>query len=419
MIPTIAATFNLREGPARPVLEVLIGHFSQRTTLLVLDNFEQIIDAAPVVGELLAAASQLTLLITSREPLGIAGEQEFPVPPLRLPNGGSRLGIEELRGVESVALFLQRARSVRPDFDLTPGNAAAVVEICVRLDGLPLALELAAARVRLFQPHELLAHLDRRLSFLTGGRDRPERQRTLRGAVQWSYELLGVAERALFRRLSVFTGGCTPVAVDAVCQPGELGLQAVDGLSSLHDKSLLHRDETAGELRMTMLETIHAYARERLEASGEEPEMAARHAGFFLNLAKQAAEHLRGPDQRPWLNTLDQELDNIRAVIRRTIDFGEPEAGLQLAAALTQYWLARSHTKEGRGYLEELLALPTQNATSVARAAGLEAVAEIASWQGDYATMRPLTKKPSPGIESWATRGASRISSEAWATEPS
>ena len=393
VIPTIAATFDLREGPARPVLDALIGHLSQRTMLLVLDNFEQIIDAAPAVGQLLAASPQLTLLVTSREPLGITGEQEFHVPPLALPTSGARLGIEELRGVESVALFLQRAHSVRPDFDLMPDYAAAVAQICTRLDGLPLALELAAARVRLFQPHELLAHLDRRLSFLTGGRDRPERQRTLRGAVEWSHELLGEAERALFRRLSVFTGGCTPVAVEAVCQPGGLGLEAVDGLSSLHDKSLLHRDETADELRMTMLETIHEYARERLEASGEEPEMAARHAAFFLNLAEQAAEHLRGPDQRPWLNTLDRELDNIRAVIRRAIDFGEPEAGLQLAAALTQYWLARSHTKEGRGYLEELLALPTQNATSAARAAGLEAVAEIAGWQGDYATMRPLTEE--------------------------
>ena len=393
VIPTIATTFNLREGPARPVLDALIGHLGQRTMLLVLDNFEQIIDAAPVVGELLAAASQLTLLVTSREPLGIAGEQEFPVPPLRLPNGSARLGIEELRGVESVALFLQRARSVRPGFDLTPSNAAAVAEICVRLDGLPLALELAAARVRLFQPHELLAHLDQRLSFLAGGRDRPERQRTLRGAVDWSHELLGEAERALFRRLSVFIGGCTPMAVEAVCQPGELGLEAVDGLSSLADKSLLHRDETVGELRMTMLETIHEYARERLEASGEKPEMAARHAAFFLNLAEQAAEHLRGPDQRPWLKTLDQELDNIRAVIRRAIDFGEPEPALQMAAALTQYWLARSHTKEGRGYLEELLASPTQNMSSASRAAGLEALAEIASWQGDYATMRPLTEE--------------------------
>jgi predicted ATPase len=393
VMPTIAATFNLREVPARSALEALIGHLSQRSMLLVLDNFEQIIGAAPVVGELLTAASGLTVLVTSREPLGISGEQEFPVPPLRLPNVAADLQPEELRQVESVALFLQRARSVRPGFDLTPGNAAAVAEICTRLDGLPLALELAAARVRLFQPHELLAGLDRRLSFLAGGRDRPERQRTLRGVVDWSYDLLSEAEQALFRRLSVFSGGCTPAAVDAVCQPGKLGLDAVDGLSSLHDKSLLSRDETVGELRMTMLETIHEYARERLEASGEDPEVAARHAAFFLSLAEQAAEHLRGSDQRPWLNSLDQELDNIRAVIRRAIDSGEPETGLRLAAALTQYWLARSHTKEGRRYLEELLASPTQNTTTAARAAGLEALAEIAGWQGDYATMRPLTEE--------------------------
>ena len=191
--------------------------------LLVLDNFEQIIEAAPVVGELLAAASRLTVLVTSREPLGITGEQEFPVPPLRLPNGNAGTGFEELRGVESVALFVQQARYVRPDFDLSPSNAAAVAEICTRLDGLPLALELAAARVRLFQPHELLARLDGRLSFLAGGRDRPERQRTLRGAVEWSHDLLAEAEQALFRRLSVFAGGCTLTAVESVCRPGRAG----------------------------------------------------------------------------------------------------------------------------------------------------------------------------------------------------
>jgi predicted ATPase/class 3 adenylate cyclase len=393
VVPTIAATFTLREGPARPVFEALIGHLSPRRMLLVLDNFEQVIAAGPVVGELLTAASRLTVLVTSREPLGIIGEQVFPVPPLGLPDGGARLGIEELRGVDSVALFLQRARSVRPDFDLTPGNAAAVAQICTRLDGLPLALELAAARVRLFEPHELLARLDRRLSFLAGGRDRPERQRTLRGAIDWSHELLGEAEQALFRRLSVFAGGGTLAAVEAVCNPDELGLDAVEGLSSLHGKSLLHRDDTAGELRVTMLETIREYARERLDASGEAPEVTARHAGFFLSLAEQAAEHLRGPDQRPWVSTLDRELDNIRVIIRRAIDSGEPETGLRLAAALTQFWLTRGHTKEGRRYLEALLALPTQRTTSASHAAGLEALAEIATWQGDYATMRPLTEE--------------------------
>ena len=207
VLPTVAAQLGLRETPASPVREVLIDHVKQRQILLVLDNFEQIIEAAATIGELLAAALRLRLLVTSREPLRIAGEQEYPVPPLALPNGRVGRGADELRSVDSVTLFVQRARSVRPSFDLTAANANAVAEICTRLDGLPLALELAAARVRLFEPQELLPRLDRRLTFFAGGRDLPERQRTLRGAIDWSYELLTAAEQALFRRLSVFSGG--------------------------------------------------------------------------------------------------------------------------------------------------------------------------------------------------------------------
>ena len=244
--------------------------------LLVLDNFEQIIEAAATVGELLAAALRLRVLVTSREPLRIAGEQEYPVPPLALPNGHAGRGPDELRGVDSVALFVQRARSVRPGFDLTAGNANAVAEICTRLDGLPLALELAAARVRLFEPQELLSRLDRRLTFFAGGRDLPERQRTLRGAIDWSHELLTAAEQALFRRLSVFSGGCTLEAIEAVCRPDELGVDAVDGIASLHDKSLVHRDEAAGDLRVRMLETISEYAWERLEVPVRRPRSPLR-----------------------------------------------------------------------------------------------------------------------------------------------
>ncbi len=390
VLPTVAAQLGLREAPASPIREVLIDHVKQRQILLVLDNFEQIIEAAATVGELLAAAVQLRVLVTSREPLRIAGEQEYPVPPLALPNGHAGRDPDELRIVDSVALFVQRARSVRPGFDLNPGNASAVAEICTRLDGLPLALELAAARVRLFEPQELLPRLDRRLTFFTGGRDLPERQRTLRGAIDWSYGLLTAAEQALFRRLSVFSGGCTLEAIEAVCRPDELGVDAFDGIASLHDKSLLRRDDAAGDLRVRMLETISEYAWERLEVSGEAAEITAGHAAYFLDLANRAAEHLRSPAKQSWLPTLDRELDNFRGVIRRGIESGRVETSMRLTTALTEYWISRSYLKEGRRYLEELLAMPPQDVTSASRAVAIEAVGEIAVWQGDYDMARPL-----------------------------
>jgi predicted ATPase len=236
--------------------------------------------------------------VTTREPLRIAGEQEFPVPALALPDRG-RAELDQLRETDSVALFVQRARSVRPEFELTIDNAHAVAEICVRLDGLPLAIELAAARSRLFEPAELLARLDRRLSFLAGGRDLPERQRTLRGAIDWSHQLLDEAEQLLFRRLSVFAGGVTIEAIEAICDLADLEVDVVDGVSSLHDKSLLRRDErAAGELRVSMLETIREYASERLDASGEAETIRRRHAEFFMALAAQAAGHLDGREQQ-------------------------------------------------------------------------------------------------------------------------
>ena len=392
VLPTVAAQLGLRETPASPVREVLIDHVKQRQILLVLDNFEQIIEAA-TIGELLAAALRLRLLVTSREPLRIAGEQEYPVPPLALPNGRVGRGADELRSVDSVTLFVQRARSVRPSFDLTAANANAVAEICTRLDGLPLALELAAARVRLFEPQELLPRLDRRLTFFAGGRDLPERQRTLRGAIDWSYELLTAAEQALFRRLSLFSGGCTVEAIEAVCRPDELGVDAVDGIASLHDKSLVRRDEAAGDLRVRMLETISEYAWERLEVSGEAAEITAAHAAYFLDLANRATGQLRDPAQYSWLPTLDGELDNFRGVIRRGIESGRVETALRLTTALTYYWISRSYPKEGRRYLEELLAMPTPDVTPASRVAALEAVVQIAVWQGDYDMARPLIEQ--------------------------
>ncbi len=394
LVPTVAAVLGVREVPARPIRDGLIEHVRDRAILLVLDNFEQLISAAPTVGELLAIAPRLKVIVTSREALRIAGEQEFPVPPLALPEGREPAGLEDLKAVDSVALFMQRARLVRPGFELTADNAHAVVEICARLDGLPLAIELAAARTRLFEPSELLHRLDQRLSFLSGGRDRPERQRTLRGAIDWSHELLAEPERGLFRRMSVFAGGCTLEAIEAVCVQQAPGVDLVDVVSSLHDKSLLRRDDTvAGGLRVTMLETIRDFARELLAASGEQPEVRRRHAVFFADLAERVAGHLRGPDQQRWLDALDRELDNFRAAIAWAIDTGEMETGARVAAPLTRFWVFRNRVMEGRRHLEELLALPARGESPAARAATLGAVADLTVWQGDYGTSRPLAEE--------------------------
>jgi predicted ATPase/class 3 adenylate cyclase len=393
LIPTLAGALGLREAPSRPVRDVLIAHIKERSILLVLDNFEQLIAAAQTVGELLAAAPRVSMIVTTREPLWIAGEQEFPVPALALPDRG-RAELDQLRETDSVALFVQRARSVRPEFELTIDNAHAVAEICVRLDGLPLAIELAAARSRLFEPAELLSRLDRRLSFLAGRRDLPERQRTLRGAIDWSHQLLAQAEQLLFRRLSVFAGGVTIEAIEAICDLADLEVDVVDGVSSLYDKSLLRRDEGgAGELRVSMLETIREYARERLDASGEAETIRRRHAEFFMALAAQAAGHLDGREQQQWLDAVDRDLDNFRSAIRWAVDAGEAEIGLRLAASLSTFWIFRGHLREGRLVFDAVLAFPPTAASPAVRAAGLGAAADIAGWQADYEVSRPLAER--------------------------
>ena len=384
VIPTIAATLGLRESRGRPIADSLADHLRDRSVLLVLDNFEQLMPAAASVGDLVRAAPPTKLIVSSREALRVAGEQEFPVPPLAVPDRASELRLEDLRAADSVALFLQRARLVRPGFDLTADNALAVAEICARLDGLPLAIELAAARVRLFEPADILARLDRRLSFLAGGRDVSERQRTLRGAIDWSYELLDKGEQVLFRRLSTFAGGCTLEAVQAVCRPEELGLETVDVISALHDKSLVRRDNAAlAGLRFTMLETIREYGLELLAASSEAADVRRRHARFFGELAEAAAALLDGPGQQQWLDALDREMANLRAAIRWAIEAQEFDPGLRLVIALKTFWVFRSHLSEARQLLAELLELPGELPTTV-RAAALGVAADLATWQADY-----------------------------------
>ena len=391
LIPTIAATLGVREIASRPIRDRLIERLRERSMLLVLDNFEQLTRAAPAVGDLIAAAPDLKVLVTSREPLRIPGEQEYPVPPLEVPDTQAETPLEQLLSVDSVRLFVQRARLVRPDFDLSPANAAAVAEICARLDGLPLAIELAAARSRMFEPHDLLSRLDRRLTFLTGGRGVGERQRTLRGAIDWSHELLDETEQVLFRRMAVFAGGCTLEAVEPICTPGRPTLDVVEAVSSLHDKSLLRRDHSALEgMRVSMLETIRDYALERLDASPEAAEVRSRHAAFFLDVARNASPHTRGRDAAIWLSRLAAELDNFRAVIRWAIDSGHVDRGLWLAAALDSFWIFGNHQREGRRHLDDLLAQPSADGQREARAAALGAAASIAAWQADYAASTRL-----------------------------
>jgi len=361
---TIAQTLGMKESAGQPLAERLKEYLREKHLLLLLDNFEQVLSAAPMVAELLAAAPRLKALITSREVLHLRGEKEFPVPPLELPDPQHPKQIETLSQYAAVQLFIARALDVKPDFVVTNANAPALAEVCARLDGLPLALELAAARIKLFSPEALLARLNSRLAVLTGGpRDLPERQQTLRNTIEWSYNLLDAGEQTLFRRLSVFVGGCTGDAVEAVCNPdGDLPLEVIDGLAALLDKSLVKQLEGRdGAPRFMMLETIREYALEQLDAIDATEIVRLRHAAHFLALAEAAERGLASADQAAWLARLDMEQGNLRAVLAwsRTDIPAASEADegvsvvLRLAGALWRYWLLRSSAEEWRRWLPD------------------------------------------------------------------
>src|SRR5262249_13134958 len=319
---SIARTLGIQEKASQVLLDSLKESLQDKQMLLVLDNFEQVVAAAPLMAEVLATCPHLKCLVTSRVVLRLSGEHEFPVPPLELPDPTRLPAVDALSQYAAVELFIQRALAVRPDFQVDNDNAPAVAEICVRLDGLPLAIELAAARIKLFSPQAILARLGRRLELLRGGaRDMPDRHQTLRHAIAWSYDLLEADEQRLFRRLAVFARGCTLEAVEAVCQavhdsavsPGQ-SLEVLDGVASLLDKSLLHQQEQAsGEPRFRMLETIREYGLECLTASGEEPAARRAHADYYLALVEAAEPALTGPEQATWLERLEAEHDNLRA----------------------------------------------------------------------------------------------------------
>jgi predicted ATPase/class 3 adenylate cyclase len=389
VMPTVAMSLGLKEMADRPPVENVIEHLRDKDLLLVLDNFEQVVDGASEVGQLLTATERLRVLTTSREPLGLHGEREYPVPPLGLPDPRHLPGLDTLSQYEAVALFIERATAVKPDFVVTNDNAPAVAEICARLDGLPLAIELAAARVKILTPPAMLTRLEHRLQFLArGSRDVPTRQQTLRDAIAWSYDLLDGDERTLFARLSVFVGGFSLEAAEAVCNPpGELGLDTLDGVASLTNKSLLRQmDAGPGETRFFMLETIREYAEERRAEEPDADEVSRRHARFFLDLAERAEPELTGPDQIRWLNGLETEHDNLRAAITWAAEHGELDLALRMGGSLWRFWQFRGHLREAGERLEELLARP--GGDPEARARALAGAGGVAYWMGDFVAAR-------------------------------
>ncbi len=413
----IAHGLHVRETGDEPLRSVVASFIGDRHFLLVLDNFEQVLDAAGLVADLLDACRHLKILVTSRAALRVSGERVVSVPPLSLPGNRERPSTAPVAQFDAVQLFVERARAIRPEFALTEENSGAVVEICRRLDGLPLAIELAAARVRLLHPPAILARLERRLPLLTSGpRDVPARQQTLRNAIAWSVDLLTADEQRLFRRLAVFIDGFTLEAAewlmhDSQEMPNTLGGTSVEtsvleGVSSLLDQSLLRGETWAdGEARFTMLETVREFALDRLDEAGEVDLMRRRHAVWCLSLVENLAPSLWSPDQAsplqaPWLDQLQAEYGNIRAALSWLTEMAElepdaAEAALRLAGALWPFWRIRARLSEGRGWLESVMA----GAGAATVPAQVVLGAGVLAWaQGDYDRARPLLQRALDGL---------------------
>ena len=407
VIPTIAHSMGLMESGSQPVLERLKISQRDKHRLLLLDNFEQVVSAAPQLVDLLTACSKLKLLATSREVLHVRGEQEFAVPPLAVPDLKRLPDLVALSQYEAVALFISRAQAVQPDFQVTATNARTIAEICMRLDGLPLAIELAAARLKLLPPQALLARLDQRLQVLTSGaRDAPVRQQSLRNTIAWSYDMLHTEEQRLFRRLSAFVGGCTLKSVEAICASldGSNGAVVVlERVASLIDKSLLQQTEREGEEpRLVMLETIREYGLAALATSGEMEITRQAHAAYYLALAEAAEPELVGPQQAVWLERLEREYDNLRAALQWSLEqAGEEEArqrhelALRLAAALMRFWTGRGHYREGQDFLERALA-GSKTVAAPLQVKALQAAALMAFEQGDLDRAEALSEECLP-----------------------
>jgi predicted ATPase len=392
----IVQTLGIREAGSRSPVEILkenLQNSLRSPMLLVLDNFEHLMQGAHTVADLLATGSNLKMMVTSRAALHVYGEHEFPVPPLALPDSRSTLTVSGLSQCPAVALFVQRAIAAKPDFELNRENASAVAEICARLDGLPLAIELAAARVKVLSPASMLARLASRLQLLTGGaRDLPQRQQTLRAAMDWSYDLLTPAEQKLLRRLSVFAGGCNLEGVEAVCDTkADLDLDLLDGMASMVDKSLVQQVEQAqGESRFVMLETIREYAMEKLEASGEKALTKRAHAAYCLVMAEEVSNEQGGAEGTEWLERFALEYANFRAGLEWLTETGDAEWGLRLGTALFRFWEIREYLAEGRDRLDRLLKLPGGAAPTKLRMRALFASGVLAGEQGDYSSAEAL-----------------------------
>ena len=391
VLSTIGQTLGIQESGNRVLADSLKVWLYSKEILLLLDNFEHLVQGAPGLAELLVAAPALKVLVTSRMALQLRGEHEFAVAPLPVPNRRQLPSLDQLIQYESVRLFIERARAVQSDFEVTNESAPAVAEICARLDGLPLAIELAAARVRLLTPQAMLARLGSRLRLLTGGsRDLPARQQTLRSTIAWSHDLLDPAEQTLFRRLAVFVGGRTLEAIEAVCSAaGGLEVDVLDGTQSLIAKSLLRQEPgAASQPRFAMLETIHEYAREKLTASDEFEQLRQQHAQYFLAFAEEADQHLRGPQQAEWLQRVDDDHENLRAALAWAIEHPALELAAGLATALIWFWWLRGYWTEGRQWLSAVLEMVGRSWHTVLGARTLCGLGMFEVWQSSFGAGR-------------------------------
>src|SRR6266704_4020181 len=393
VISTIAHSMGLTESGSQPLLDRLKISQRDKHRLLLLDNFEHVITAATLLAELLEACPDVKILVTSREVLRLRAEHQFAVPPLALPDPQHLPDERSLAHIPAVNLFIQRTQAIKSDFHVTTDNAATIAEICTRLDGLPLAIELAAARINLLPPQALLARLSQRLTVLTSGaRDVPERQRTLRNTLAWSYQLLDAKAQRLFRRLSVFVGGCTLEAVCAALDAETTAVSVLDGVASLVDKSLLHQTEQVdGEPRYVMLETIREYGLECLQACGELEAVRRAHAAYYLRLAEAAEPQIRA-EQIQWLDQLEREHGNLQAALSWLITSEEREPALRFGGALWQFWRRQGHLSEGYGFLKRTLAASEATAAPI-RAKALIGAGVLAGELGNYAQAELLCEE--------------------------
>jgi len=393
---TVASVLGLKGEPGKPIGQSLIAHLKDKRLLLMLDNCEHLLDGcAKLVGTLVGLCPAITVLASSREALGIAGEQAYRVPSLALPDPGHVDTSESVAAFEAVQLFTDRARLARPDFQVSLQNAAALASICHRLDGIPLAIELAAARVRSLSIDEINRKLDQRFQLLTGGsRTALPRQQTLRSLIDWSYDLLSDREGQLLQRLSVFLGGWTLAAAEQVCaDDGVADNEVLDLLASLCDKSLVLVDENDGSYRYRLLETVRQYARERLLTSGGGESVRARHRDFFLALAEETHAKLKGPEQAMWLRRLEAEHENLRASLEWSLVDAGLNAGLRLCGALQYFWIMRGHFSEGRRWCDRVLASSRDAERTAERANALSAAGLLAYRQDDFAAARALLEE--------------------------